>query len=69
LPYVAAKMASDQFSLLIVDSATALFRTDFSGRGELADRQQKLNRFMSQLMKIAEQFNVAIWLTNQVMVS
>lgn len=61
-------MASDQFGLLVVDSATALFRTDFSGRGELSERQQKLNKFMASLMKIAEQFNVAIWITNQVMV-
>lgn len=66
LNHVAARMASDRFALLIVDSATALFRVDFSGRGELADRQQKLNRFMSSLTKIAEQFGVAVWITNQV---
>ena len=30
------------FKLLIVDSIMALFRVDYSGRGELADRQQKL---------------------------
>lgn len=59
-------MATDKFALLIVDSATALFRVDFTGRGELADRQQKLNRFMSALTKIAEQFGVAVWITNQV---
>jgi meiotic recombination protein DMC1 len=67
LDHVAARMASDKFALLIVDSATALFRVDFSGRGELADRQQKLNRFLSSLTKIAEQFGVAVWITNQVM--
>lgn len=66
LNHVAARMATDRFALLIVDSATALFRVDFSGRGELADRQQKLNRFMSSLTKIAEQFGVAVWITNQV---
>lgn len=65
LDHVAAQMAAARFSLLIVDSATALFRVDFSGRGELADRQQKLNRFMSNLSKIAEQFGVAVWITNQ----
>lgn len=43
LDHVAARMAADRFALLIIDSATALFRVDFSGRGELADRQQKLN--------------------------
>lgn len=67
LDHVAARMAADRFALLIVDSATALFRVDFTGRGELACRQQKLNQFMSSLTKIAEQFNVAVWITNQVM--
>lgn len=67
LDHVAARMATDRFALLIVDSATALFRVDFSGRGELASRQQKLNQFLSALTKIAEQFNIAVWITNQVM--
>lgn len=66
LSLVAAKMAEDQFSLLVVDSITALFRVDFSGRGELAERQQKLGKMMSQLIKIAEEFNVAVYITNQV---
>lgn len=67
LDHIAARMAGDRFALLIVDSATALFRVDFTGRGELASRQQKLNQFLSGLAKLAEQFNIAIWLTNQVM--
>eukprot|EP00737_Agarophyton_chilense_P004286 gb/GEZJ01005316.1/.p1 GENE.gb/GEZJ01005316.1/~~gb/GEZJ01005316.1/.p1 ORF type:complete len:189 (+),score=29.95 gb/GEZJ01005316.1/:1628-2194(+) len=67
LDHVAARMASERFALLVVDSATALFRVDFTGRGELASRQQRLNQFMSSLTKIAEQFNVAVWITNQVM--
>lgn len=37
-----AMMAESRYALVIVDSATALFRTDFSGRGELAARQQEL---------------------------
>ena len=32
----------------------ALFRVDFSGRGELADRQQKLAQMLSRLQKISE---------------
>lgn len=43
----------------------ALFRVDYSGRGELAERQQKLAQFMSRLQKIAEEYNVAIFITNQ----
>jgi hypothetical protein len=44
----------------------ALFRVDFSGRGELAERQQKLGQMMSRLQKIAEEFNVAVFVTNHV---
>ena len=81
----------------IVDSVIALFRVDFTGRGELADRQvsslnaftsnikaffpanfcftrinprslswqQKLAQMLSRLIKIAEEFNVAVYMTNQ----
>ena len=40
--------------LQVVDSIMALFRVDFSGRGELADRQQKLAQMLSRLQKISE---------------
>ncbi len=53
--------------LLIVDSLTSLFRSDYSGRGELAARQQKLNRHLHALQKIADIFNIAVYVTNQVM--
>ena len=53
------------FKLLIVDSIMALFRVDYSGRGELADRQQHLAQMMSRLQKIAEEYNVAVFITNQ----
>ena len=61
-----ALIAEDQFRLVIIDSLTALFRTDYTGRGELAERQQKLNRFMASLTKLADEFNLAIFVTNQV---
>lgn len=66
LTMAAAKLMEEVFSLIIVDSIMALFRVDFSGRGELADRQQKLGKTLSKLIKLAEQFNVAVLLTNQV---
>ena len=44
----------------------APFRVDFSGRGELAERQQVLGKVLSKLQKISEQFNIAIFITNQV---
>jgi DNA repair protein RadA len=54
--------------LVIVDSLTAHFRAEFLGRGELAPRQQKLNRHMHTLQrKIADMNNVAVVVTNQVM--
>ncbi|XP_058105388.1 meiotic recombination protein DMC1 homolog isoform X2 [Magnolia sinica] len=63
---LAAKMSEEPFRLLIVDSVIALFRVDFTGRGELADRQQKLAQMLSRITKIAEEFNVAVYMTNQV---
>ena len=57
----------EPIKLIIVDSLTAHFRAEFSGRGMLADRQQRLNRYMHQLMRLAEQFNLAVYVTNQVM--
>lgn len=62
----AARMIDEHFALIVVDSATALFRVDFMGRGQLAERQQKLGQFLSKLMKISEEFNVAVFITNQV---
>ncbi|KAF7981116.1 hypothetical protein HWV62_34839 [Athelia sp. TMB] len=50
----------------IVDSIMALFRVDFSGRGELSERQQKLAQVLSKLTRLSEEFNVAVLLTNQV---
>jgi len=57
----------EPIKLLIVDSLTAHFRAEFSGRGQLADRQQKLNRYMHDIMKLAETHNLAVYVTNQVM--
>lgn len=53
--------------LLIVDSLTAHFRAEFVGRGTLADRQQRLNKHMHALMKVADKYNIAVFVTNQVM--
>ena len=44
----------------------AHFRTEFHGRGELADRQQKVGSHMAMLKKLAEEFNLAVVVTNQV---
>ncbi|MFP3909615.1 MAG: DNA repair and recombination protein RadA, partial [Archaeoglobaceae archaeon] len=52
--------------LLIVDSLMAHFRSEFVGRGTLADRQQKLNRHLHDLVRFGELFNAAVVVTNQV---
>ncbi len=57
----------EDIKLIIIDSLTAHFRAEFSGRGQLADRQQKLNRYLHDLMKMAERHNLAVFVTNQVM--
>ena len=45
-----ALIATDQYRVLIIDSAMALFRVDYTGRGELADRQHKLNKYLPALL-------------------
>ena len=52
--------------LLCVDSLTAHFRAEYVGRGELAPRQQKLNKHLHDLMRIGDLYNTAVLVTNQV---
>jgi len=52
--------------LLVVDSLTAHFRSEYLGRGELAPRQQHLNRHLHELLRFADTYNAAIVVTNQV---
>uniref|UniRef100_A0A8C2BRN9 RAD51 recombinase n=1 Tax=Cyprinus carpio TaxID=7962 RepID=A0A8C2BRN9_CYPCA len=61
-----AMMTESRYALLIVDSATALYRTDYSGRGELSARQGHLGRFLRMLLRLADEFGVAVVITNQV---
>lgn len=53
--------------LIVVDSLTAHFRAEFVGRGTLAERQQKINKHMHALLKIADTHNICVYVTNQVM--
>ena len=66
LKTAAAIMSQDRYALLCVDSATALFRTDYMGRGELSERQMQMAQFLRQLTRVAEEFGVAVVITNQV---
>ncbi len=53
--------------LIIMDSMIGHFRGEYIGRGTLAERQQKLGSCLSKLLRVAEAFNVAVVLTNQVL--
>jgi len=53
--------------LVVVDSLTAHFRAEFVGRGTLAERQQKLNKHMHTLSRLAAIHNLCVYVTNQVM--
>lgn len=53
--------------LIVIDSLTAHFRAEFIGRGTLADRQQKLNKHMHALSRLADTYNLCVYVTNQVM--
>jgi len=52
--------------MVCVDSLTAHFRAEYVGRGELAERQQKLNKHLHDLMRIGDLYNTSILVTNQV---
>lgn len=66
LKQAAALMCENRFALMVVDSATALYRTDYTGRGELASRQVSLAKFLRHLQRMADEFGVAVVITNQV---
>jgi len=57
----------ENIRLVIVDSLTSLFRAEYVGRGTLAERQQKLNKHMHELLRLAHRINAAVVATNQVM--
>ncbi len=61
------KKEHKKVKLVVVDSLTAHFRAEFVGRGTLAERQQKLNKHMHMLLKIADTNNICVYVTNQVM--
>ena len=61
------KKSEKPIRLFVVDSLTALFRAEYSGRGTLATRQQKLNRHMHDLFKLVDEHNAVALVTNQVM--
>ncbi|MCL4389078.1 MAG: DNA repair and recombination protein RadA [Candidatus Marsarchaeota archaeon] len=53
--------------LIVVDSLTSLFRAEYLGRGALNERQQKLNSHIRRLAILSNKYNLAVYVTNQVM--
>jgi len=53
--------------LIILDSLTSHFRSEYLGREMLAERQQKLNSHLHRLVRLARAFNACAVVTNQVM--
>ncbi|TDG48418.1 hypothetical protein AWZ03_005163 [Drosophila navojoa] len=62
----AGMMFESRYALIIVDSAMALYRSEYIGRGELAARQNHLGLFLRMLQRLADEFGVAVVITNQV---
>lgn len=66
---IAKKLRDSDFpvGLLVVDSVIGHFRAEYSGRGELADRQQKLTRHMDDLTTFSTTYDASVVLANQVL--
>lgn len=59
----------NNIKLIIIDSVTSHFRSEYIGREMLANRQQQLNRHLHKLVRLGRAFNTALVITNQVMAS
>lgn len=57
---------SHNIKLIILDSAIALYRSEFLGLSSLAIRQQRLNKLIHTLMRIAQTHQIVVLVTNQV---
>ena len=66
LTHLNENFSTGEYRLLIIDSICALFRVDYIGRGELHDRQSKLGLHLRRLQHMAEEFNITVFITNQV---
>ncbi|TFG11039.1 hypothetical protein EU534_00205, partial [Candidatus Heimdallarchaeota archaeon] len=56
----------DEYGFVALDSATAHFRAEYAGRGTLAERQQTINYHLGILGRLADTYDVAVAITNQV---
>ncbi|KAI3915092.1 hypothetical protein MKW98_011991 [Papaver atlanticum] len=56
----ASMMLETRFAPVTVVSATALYRTDFSGRGELSAKQMHLVKFLRSLRNLADEGDCSV---------
>ena len=55
-----------QQSFASLTSPPYVYRTEFNGRGELSARQIALGRFLRGLQRLADEYGVAVLVSNQV---
>ncbi|KAJ5180819.1 Meiotic recombination protein dmc1 [Penicillium capsulatum] len=65
LNILSKEFVGGHYRLLVIDSIMNCFRVDFCGRGELAERQQKLNQFLMKLAHMAEEFNICVLMVSR----
>lgn len=65
--YIKGEPGEEKAKLLIVDSLTGAFRLDYTGRGDLSDRQNILKKHIKHLSRLADVYNVVLVMTNQVL--
>jgi len=56
----------ENVKLVVVDSMISHFRSEYIGRENLSERQQRLNKCLHKLLRLAEIYNLAVVITNQV---
>jgi len=62
LESLSQNFATNEYRLLIIDSIISLYRTDFTGRGDLPERQQVLGQFLRRAAAMAEEFNLVVFM-------
>ncbi|MGC9069527.1 MAG: DNA repair and recombination protein RadA [Thermoprotei archaeon] len=63
------KIFKENIRLIIIDSLVSHYRSEYLGREHLVVRQQRLNKHIHMLLRFADDQNVAIVVTNQVVAS
>jgi DNA repair protein RadA len=57
-------LKAERYKLLVVDSPVTHYRSEYIGRANLPERQQRLYKFMRRLVEIARTYNIAVVVTN-----